>query len=35
MKTTCSLALVLALAAASACAPKVNDPADVVGDQSS
>ena len=29
MKTMCSLALVIALAAASACAPKVNDPADV------
>ena len=29
MKTLCSLALVLALATASACAPKVNDPADV------
>jgi uncharacterized protein (TIGR02246 family) len=29
MKTMTSLALVLALAAASACAPKVNDPADV------
>ena len=29
MKTMCSLALVIALAAASACAPKANDPADV------
>ena len=29
MKTMCLLALVIALAAASACAPKVNDPADV------
>jgi uncharacterized protein (TIGR02246 family) len=29
MKVMCSLALVLALATASACAPKVNDPADV------
>ena len=29
MKTMCSLALVLALATAPACAPKVNDPADV------
>ena len=29
MKTMCSLALVIALAAAAACAPKVNDPADV------
>ena len=29
MKTMCSLALVLALTTASACAPKVNDPADV------
>ena len=29
MKTLCSLALVLALATASACAQKVNDPADV------
>ena len=29
MKTLCSLALVLALATASACAPKANDPADV------
>ena len=29
MKTMCSLALVIALAAASACAPKASDPADV------
>jgi uncharacterized protein (TIGR02246 family) len=29
MKTMCSLALVIALATASACAPKANDPADV------
>lgn len=29
MKTACSLALVLALAFAPACAPKVNDPADI------
>ena len=31
MKTMCSLALVIALASASACAPKVNNPADVEG----
>ena len=29
MKTTCSIVLVLALSAAFACAPKVNDPADI------